>query len=222
MHRELLEKSLAKAKKELGDNRITIISEYLADIVTEYKNQPYGEKALRTKFNALKNDISTEIKIRDFAADALSQYLGYSNFLDFNRTVVTENQNIWFKLRKHKLLILIASILILSFLCYNWITRERWMIWQNDHYEEVNFNPKIYELYKLKIYNKDRITSFYRIKPSCDSEIFNPDGAVKIWYGKNLKKEYEFFTDLAKHPETGKTLKPITNYIKEKYICNIK
>ena len=44
-------------------------------------------------------------------------------------------------------------------------------------------------------------------------------GDVKIWYGKNIVKELEYFSLLGVHPETGKTLKPITEYMIKKHIC---
>jgi len=46
-----------------------------------------------------------------------------------------------------------------------------------------------------------------------------PNGTPKIFYGKNKKGNYQWFTDLAKHPETGNSLKPIMEYMIEKYIC---
>ncbi|WP_435682498.1 hypothetical protein [Nonlabens sp.] len=54
---------------------------------------------------------------------------------------------------------------------------------------------------------------------TCDTVFFKSDNSVRFWYGKNKKKEIEYFTDLGLHPETGKTLKPITGYMIEKYIC---
>ena len=45
------------------------------------------------------------------------------------------------------------------------------------------------------------------------------DGSERLWYGKNKNKELEYFTAFGKHPETGKTLKPITKYMIAKYIC---
>ena len=39
-----------------------------------------------------------------------------------------------------------------------------------------------------------------------------------VWYGKSPnKREYEFFNHPGLHPETGKTLKPISKYIIKKY-----
>lgn len=57
------------------------------------------------------------------------------------------------------------------------------------------------------------------MKPSCDLIFFDKSGNAQIWYGKNLKGELEIFTSLGLHPETGKTLKPISKYMIEKYIC---
>ena len=61
---------------------------------------------------------------------------------------------------------------------------------------------------------------FKKINPDCEYSFFNNDGSVRVWYGKNVSKELEFFTDLGLHPETGKTLKPITQYMIDKYVCN--
>jgi hypothetical protein len=58
------------------------------------------------------------------------------------------------------------------------------------------------------------------VTPNCEDEFFNEDGSVKLWYGKNKNKDLEYFTALGLHPETGKTLKPITQYMIDKYICN--
>ncbi|WP_431135335.1 hypothetical protein [Psychroserpens mesophilus] len=97
----------------------------------------------------------------------------------------------------------------------------RWMIWQEDHYIEVGFDTEKYKLNQLKLYKEERIKNFKKTTPICDTTIFfNEDGSVNIWYGKNRGKELEYFTALGLHPETGKTLKPITQYMIDKYICD--
>ena len=47
----------------------------------------------------------------------------------------------------------------------------------------------------------------------------NQDGREQIWYGKNNRGELEFFTSQGLHPETKKTLKKITKYMIDKYVC---
>ncbi|WP_040281046.1 hypothetical protein [Psychroserpens damuponensis] len=97
----------------------------------------------------------------------------------------------------------------------------RWMVWQEDHYVEVDFDTEKYKVNQLKLYKEDRINLFKKVSTDCsETKFFNNDGSVNIWYGKNKNKELEYFTDLGLHPETGKTLKPITQYMINKYICN--
>ena len=96
------------------------------------------------------------------------------------------------------------------------------MIWDNDHYVEVKFDIEKYNISQLKYYKEERIKFFKRIEPDCNYEFFSSDGSVMVWYGKNAKKELQYFTDYGLHPETGKTLKPITDYMINKYICDEK
>ena len=93
------------------------------------------------------------------------------------------------------------------------------MVWQENQYVEVDFNAKKYELKQLKIYKEDRVTAFKKVAVNCNTVFFNEDKSVRFWYGKNKNKELEYFTDLGLHPETGKTLKPITRYMIGKYVC---
>lgn len=94
-----------------------------------------------------------------------------------------------------------------------------WMIWKKDHYEIVPFKAEKLESSELKIYNENHYENQKMILPTCETQFFNPDGSVRVWYGKNRKKELEYFTALGKHPETGKSLRPITKYMIDKYIC---
>lgn len=93
------------------------------------------------------------------------------------------------------------------------------MIWKDDHYEEVSFDTKKYELGKLKLYKEDRIKSFTKIKVNCEYDFFDKAGAPQVWYYKNDLGELELFTSVGLHPETGTTLKPISAYMIHKYIC---
>ncbi|WP_422104633.1 hypothetical protein [Winogradskyella sp.] len=124
-------------------------------------------------------------------------------------------------IRKNSLKILLITILIAGILIIiPSFNSQRWMIWQEDHYVEVKFDLEKYSISQLKLYKEERIEKFKKINPDCKYEFFNKDGSVRVWYGKNIKKELQFFTDYGLHPETGKTLKPITDYMINKYLCN--
>ena len=122
--------------------------------------------------------------------------------------------------KANRKVIFLISIVIVVVLTYYYSTRQRWMVWEGDHYEEVSFDREKFQDGELKLYKKDRIDNFRKIDPSCNYEFFNTDKSVRVWYGKNSDKDYEYFTALGLHPNTGKSLKPITSYIIDKYICN--
>ena len=101
------------------------------------------------------------------------------------------------------------------------VNQQRWMVWQEDRYVGVKFNTEKYDIGQLRLYKKDRIEKFRKVTLPCDAVFFNDNGTVNFWYGKNNRKELEYFTSLGLHPQTGKTLKPITEHMIKTHICNI-
>lgn len=92
------------------------------------------------------------------------------------------------------------------------------MQWQNDHYELLDCNNEMERLYaSAPIIPIDiDVQELNRIKVS-DSTIFFKAGKPIIWYCK-VDGKPEFFDRPGFHPVNGKTLKPITEYIINKYI----
>ena len=82
------------------------------------------------------------------------------------------------------------------------------------HYEYVPVfcNEKIdnYDVIQL---NEEQL----KIKRITRPDTLTVENAMgKVWYDKSNKK-VEFFTHYGIHPENSKTLKPVTEYILEKY-----
>jgi hypothetical protein len=224
MHRKLLSEAFKKAKAELESDRISHLSQYLSDYIVEDSKEPYGEKILRVNYNKINNQPDEKIYLKEHAAESLSHYLGYSNFTDFihnnqSPETYTRTKTTNF-IKQNKLVIIIGVVIITGLLIYNSATRQKWMVWEDDHYTEVEFDPEKYKVNQLKIFKEERIQFFKKVTPNCEDEFFNEDGSVKLWYGKNKNKDLEYFTALGLHPETGKTLKPITKYMIDKYICD--
>lgn len=94
------------------------------------------------------------------------------------------------------------------------------MVWVKNHYEAVEYD-KVKDTAEVSPLNQDVLDNFKKITVT-DSTIFFKNGNYDnplVWYGKAPnKKEYEYFNQPGLHPETGKTLKPITKYIIGKYI----
>lgn len=223
MHRKLLLKAFEKAKNEIQTDKVSPRAQLLSDFIFEDSNEQYGEKSLRDKYNLIINDSDAKIRLKKHVEEALSHYLDYKDYPTFLAANKTNELNEGGKMKilwsKNKITIIVSLIIIVCVLLYNSLTRQRWMIWQEDNYIEVKFDLEKYNVNQLKVYKEERIEFFKKIKPTCTYEFFNEDGSVKVWYGKNKDKELEYFTAYGLHPETGKTLKPITQYMINKYVC---
>ncbi|NRD19830.1 hypothetical protein HNV08_07190 [Winogradskyella eckloniae] len=229
MHNTLLIKAFEKAKEEVNSVNVYPRAQVLSDYILEDSKEPYGAKILSIKYKSAISTPSIPITIKNHATISLSRYLGYSDYSDFvkhnldqNNEINTQGDSTTYILDRKKSVItaLIILTIVIGVLIYNYVNRQRFMIWNEDHYIEVNLDANKYSLNQLKFYKEERIINFKKIKPKCEDTLFNRDGSVKIWYGKNAQKKLEYFTSLGLHPETGKSLKPITQYMIDKYICN--
>lgn len=223
MYKRVVIKAFEKGKREIpGKTTKTLISEHISTVLlNDFKAQISG-RTLRNLFDDAKSiNESKDISINSEYVQGLCKYLGYQDYNDFvKETIVKSNNKFVSYARRHWVIILICLVTITSTIGIVSFNKQRWMIWDNERYVEVDFSEEAYSLNKLKLFNQDRIENFQKIIPSCQTVFFNEDGTEKLWYGKNKKGDLEYFTSIGKHPETGKTLKPITVYMIKKYICD--
>lgn len=96
------------------------------------------------------------------------------------------------------------------------------MVWVENHYEAVEYD-RVKDTSEVSPLNQGILDNFKKITV-CDTTTFFRNGNYDnplVWYGKSPnKKKYEYFNQPGLHPETGKTLKPISKYIIKKYILS--
>ncbi len=242
MHKELIIATFEKARKELQSTGVTdpsnhqvaiLISDFMADEV----NFSFGKKSIATYYkSALEIPESEDINMSQIrVVQGLCKYLGYATYKDFIldlKSSYSEDSGdamdnkiekpITKKSKRNiEIVISIVAVLIVAVFIFMTLNKERWMVWNVDHYEEVDFIKEELSNGALKLFKEERIDNFKKINnPDCDYKFFNEDGTVNVWYGKNKKGELEIFTDIGLHPETGKSLKPITTYMIKKYLCD--
>lgn len=233
MHKQIILKSFSKAEVDItklsgkapSNSRCAI---YLSEEIYRINSFTFGERSLRDLYKLATNTETSSIEIKQpQVVDALCKFLGCEDFPDFyfKHNVASKAReelnkfNISAKKKKNIFVIVLTVLITIATIVYISIDKARWMIWQKDRYVEVDFDAKKHSVKQYKIYKEDRINNFNRIKPTCNYPFYGDDGSVNLWYGKNKNKELEYFTDLGRHPETGKTLKPITKYMIDKYIC---
>jgi hypothetical protein len=94
------------------------------------------------------------------------------------------------------------------------------MVWVKTHYEATEYDV-VKDTADVCPYNQEVLDHFKKIAV-CDTTTFFKNGDTDnplVWYGKSIdKKEYEYFNQPGLHPETRKTLKPISKYIIRKHI----
>lgn len=235
MHKELIAKAFERIK-EIERQRTGILvsnsasAKLLSDFIFERKKIQFWEKSLSDYYRCTVNNDGGEVIIKQpKVIEALCELLDFENFIEFkkvhglNQVELSPKRNVVSLfadfLNRHKIPFVVSSITIIIMLVIFYINRQRWMIWESNQYIEVRFDQEKYSIGQLKLYNKETINHFKKVEVNCETEFFDSNGGVKIWYGKNNKKELEYFNAIGFHPETGKSLDPITEYMIRKYIC---
>ncbi|WP_420570640.1 hypothetical protein [Kordia sp.] len=240
------EKAKKEIREATGVNMsITGLSKQISDYMMEECRFQYHEKSLRNKYNtAIKGET---VELKSSVANCLCNYLGYNSYADFilknrqlevpkqvsenvsiehaelNNNIIRKEPSMSEKLKiiiqKNKVTLIFCSLVFLLYFGLYSINKQRWMVWNQDRYVEVKFDVDKYGLSNLKVYKSERIQSFRKVTPDCNYAFFKPNGRENLWYQKSVSGNIEFFSSFGLHPETGKTLKKITPYMIQKYIC---
>jgi hypothetical protein len=238
MKKKIFQEAFIKAENQCGNNTKHGLSNHLEKVfMDDLKFSVNKITFVRYYEKYIENNGKGEGNPNSDLLNKIAEYLGFINYEDFvsqnnltnkERNFVEMNfQNESSKknnlikvfIKKNRVTILVSCLLLIGFTLYYSFNKQRWMIWEENQYKEVKFDTEKYNIGELKLYNQERIKYFKKVTPDCNTEFFSSNGEVKIWYGKNKKKELEFFAALGLHPETGKTLDPITLYMIKKYIC---
>ncbi|MBW2937549.1 hypothetical protein KXJ69_05495 [Aureisphaera sp. CAU 1614] len=223
-HLTILEDAFKKASDSLeksGVGRVskTQCAEELALYISEETNFPITNKTLRNYLNDLSEKRTFYIP-QQKVLEGLSKYLGYNDYLEY----VNSKDNsyfLWIKERWKPLFFAMMLLLAISFGTYKYFTMPKCMIWKEDHFEKSHCDIDSVAKQKVIPYDANLLLRFKKVHKDSINTFFTPNRDPLIWYGKNFKGEYEYFTALGFHPETGKTLKPITDYIIDKYINKV-
>lgn len=224
MTQELLKKAFEKAETVTASDSVNARAVHLAEVVSEDFNYSITSKSMSRYFCG-------ETTPKKEVLDALAKYLQYEDYEDF---VVQESEETPSSLRpsptsqkpnaqkvfrkkivqrKRPVLIILAVLLLGSTSYYAFVKNAKeCVVWVGDHYEEVACSGDELE----KPYNKQLLEEFRKVQVN-DTTTFFKYGKPVIWYDKSNKR-LEYFTAPGLHPTNGKTLKPISEYMINKYV----
>lgn len=96
------------------------------------------------------------------------------------------------------------------------LPKKECMQWDTNHYEVVDCSTESSGFLDPRIpINKERL-GLKKLDPKT-IKVYFENGQPRVWYAK-IEGKIELFNQPGLHPTTGKTLKPITRYIINKYL----
>lgn len=213
MTHQIINAAFKKAESETEKDSINANAEFLSEYIFEKFRYSISVKSLTRYY---KVESSPNQKVRNY----LAQYLGYDNYETYikwnsgtDKKKQEEKKNkLYFSKRVGIFLLILILIVATSGYIGYMNGKEECMIWKNDHYEKTNCTG----ISEEKVYNHFLHENFSKVDVS-DSTTFFKNGNPLIWYDKSNNK-LDFFTAPGIHPVNGKTLKPISEYMIEKYI----
>jgi hypothetical protein len=225
MYKKIVQEAFKKAQREIpGKTTKTSISEHISEVLLNgFKTQISGRTLRNLIDESNKIDAGEDISISTDYILYLCKYLGYEDYNAFLKSHPNEVKNknkVVGYLKSNWIILLICFITIIGAITVSAFNKQRWMVWDDTKYVETDFDAEKYNLNQLKLYKEEHIENFKKLVPNCETKYFNEDGSEMVWYGKNKNGDLEYFSFFGKHPDSGKTLKPITEYMIRKYICD--
>lgn len=222
MFDKLITAAFEKAKEDTKSEIVSQLAKHISDVLLEDYKFMVSERTLRNYYNKIKKkEEEEELTISRQISLHLSRFLGYKDFKEFiraNSGSGSQNTHTISKSNKRFKLVAISTIVaLLGFLGYDNLKKDC-MVWVNDsHFEKVRCEDMVED--GVVLYQEEVFENFKKINPDCNYNFFKPDGTENLWYLKGKQGDLEFFTSPGNHPKTKKTLRPITPYIIDKYIC---
>ncbi|MET6989155.1 hypothetical protein [Sediminicola arcticus] len=228
MSKEVLLRAFKKAEKEIGSSKKTHLSTHISEILLEDFKYTVSERSLRDYYtNYLNGTTAVQEDLKPKLIECLCRYLGYKNYAEFvrensnggdvkERVSVTSGIKKDFKKKFGKVgaIAAIPLLVLTGAVGYNGfvVEEENCMIWVQDHFESTICKGSEFEQphEKMTMEKMKKVVVFDTI-----------DKGDNLWYDKS-DNELEFFTSPGIHPTNGKTLKPVTTYIYQKYIVKEK
>jgi len=96
------------------------------------------------------------------------------------------------------------------------LPKKECMQWNTNHYEVVDCSSQSSSAIDLRIPINNERLGLKKLEPKTIKTYFE-NGQPSVWYAK-IEGKIELFNQPGLHPTTGKTLKPITQYIINKYL----
>lgn len=182
----------------------------MAAIIVDYNPRPYKRYLQIGDTKEIGVGISQRVEQKEIIIDKIDLEGLIKN------DVITKN---WKSIKRVGFIIMI--LISLSFMTYSVkdiiFPPKECMQWKENHYEAVDCSNDKLGIGQLTLIVPidEKIMKLEKLDPKAGLEFFKNDKPI-VWYYKK-DGEIELFNQPGFYPETAKPLKPITNYIIQKY-----
>lgn len=210
------------ASVHLKDDSVNAKAVRLSETIESNLRHQISSKTLTRYYKQFVLETETKSKPDSENLEILCRNLGCKSINDFERKFKTEEKkkglNFW---RIAFFGSAVVAMLIIGVLSYLQSEKTECVTWDGNKYVafncEKNINVKT-GLPVLRLNNEnEELLNMTRLPPTSETKYFKNNTPV-VWYGKSIKGDIQFFNQLGRHPETGKTLKEVTPYIVQKYV----
>ncbi|MBE8726879.1 hypothetical protein [Flavobacterium hungaricum] len=121
--------------------------------------------------------------------------------------------------KKMKYALVFAALLFVSGIIYFALPQKHCMQWSEDHYELVDCDLKVEGFAASNPVEllDESLINLKKIKVCDTTQYFDKNGNAVIWYAKTANG-IDFFDGHGRHPESNNSLRPVTQYIINKYV----
>jgi hypothetical protein len=207
-----------------------------AAILVGFEWRPYPKFKRKCKIEVEGNSVAQDEEMDDFPEELIDECKEIKTFgtVEDHKVeaemmqpktffLATNFKEHFFEKFRHKVrrtVIGVVGVFIFGFVISHYVfPKKQCMQWSNDHYEKVDCDLKIEvveTLNKVEVFDQ-RKYELRKIRVCDTTTCFNNNGEALVWYAKT-KNGIDFFNTHGTHPENGKALKPMTQYIFDKYI----
>lgn len=224
---DVIRKAFAKAEKDYVTSKKYKLSEHISEEVQELTKLPVHPRTFVNYYKKYieKKEVATIPKHENI--ELLCKYLGYANYKEYLQTNYSDKNTPepasipkQPNTAKEKITLGLLWILVLAVatgVSYSILTPKQTnecMVWKSDHYEITACNGES----NVIALDQETLKGMKQLMGLCkDDTFFLPDDTPVVWYDK-FHNKLTFFTKEGIHPTNRRTLKPITQYIKDKYV----
>lgn len=218
MVQQLLRNCFKQLKNETEITSKTGLCKFLADRLTDDFDYSVSYRTLERLYNGYILESGKQPEVKQKLLDKLAEYQGFLNYADYvsrnkkQRADTTPEGKSALNLTAYTLIGIILIALV-GYPIYREFDRTDCMIWINDHYEKAECKGGASEKY-----NEQRFENMKKLDVDCSTEFFNASGEAVIYYDKINSDTVIFYSFYGPSPESRDDLKPVTDYMIDKYV----